>query len=143
MESIHPYLIFSGNCEEAFEFYAQVFGTQIGFSTRYKDGPMEVSSEFKDKIMHMSMSIGEATLMGSDNCIIPSKQEEGLLVGNNVHLSVSYGQEISQSMISERFQKLAVGGTVKMPLQNTFWGSYFGMLVDKYGVHWMFSQEHH
>ncbi len=122
------YLTFDGNCEDAFEFYKSVFGGEFKMKSRFSEGPMDVSEDMKDKIMHVSLKIGDQVLMGSDGLQGPK--------GNNVSISVY--TESSQDM-DEKFNKLAEGGNITMPPGNQFWDSYFGMLTDKYGINWMFS----
>lgn len=95
-----------------------------------------MSDEDKNKIMHISLPISQETvLMGSDSF-------EGfgskIIEGNN--FSISINCETTEE-VDRMFTGLSDGGTVKMPLNKTFWGSYFGMLIDRYGIHWMVSCE--
>ena len=130
------YLTFGGNCREAFEFYRDVFGGEFdSFSTFGEgEGEMEVADAQKDKVMHVSLRIGTGVLMGSDN----SEFGPPLVVGNNFSLSVP--TESRQSS-DELLAKLADGGTVTMPMEDTFWGAYFGMCTDKFGINWMVVHE--
>ncbi|MBC7537362.1 MAG: VOC family protein [Bacteriovorax sp.] len=133
MSSIQPYLMFSGNCEEAIKFYCDVFGGDVQYSTKYKDGPMDVPENWKEKIMHTTFIIRGDQLMASDS--FPGNDP---VKGNNINLFVSFDKNSSPDEI---FSKLAVGGKITLALENTFWGARFGQLVDRYGVSWMFNQE--
>lgn len=137
MATINPYLTFDGTCEEAFEFYKTIFGREFQFSGRFSEMPPnpempEMSEEDKNKIMHISLPISsETVLMGSD--VING---DDLVKGNNCTISIHCDtiQEVDQMFLG-----LSNGGKVTMPLNKTFWGSYFGMFTDKYGIHWMIS----
>ncbi|MDD4974566.1 MAG: VOC family protein [Bacteriovorax sp.] len=133
MSSIQPYLMFPGNCEEAIKFYCDVFGGEIKSSIKYKDGPMDVPEIWKEKIMHATFIIRGDQLMASDS--FPGNEP---VKGNNINLSVGFD---TKSRPDEAFNKLAKGGRIMMPLENTFWGARYGQLVDHYGVSWMFTQE--
>jgi PhnB protein len=136
--SINPYLTFTGNCEEAFDFYKSVFGGKFGYVGRFKEMPPqeghEMSEELGNKIMHISLPISKETvLMGSDTA-------EGFgpptIVGNNFSISINAP---SNKEADRLYNALAAGGSAFMPMSNTFWGSYFGMLTDKFGINWMVS----
>lgn len=138
MASINTYLTFNGNCEEAFNFYKSVFGGEFQYIGRFNEmPPMEgknVSPEQGNKIMHVSMAIGDGThLMGSD-----SSDEYGhaTVIGNNFSISVK-ADSIEEA--DKLFNGLSEGGRVNMPMEKTFWGSYFGMLTDKFDINWMVS----
>ena len=136
MVTINPYLNFSGNTEEAFNFYKSVFGGEFLMLQRFKDTPEagEISKDEKEKLMHISLPIGKGnTLMATDAL---ESMGHKVTAGNNFHLSV----ETETREEAERiFKSLSEGGKVTMPQDNTFWGSYFGMLTDKYGIQWMVS----
>lgn len=139
MATVNPYLTFNGNCEEAFTFYKSVFGGEFHQISRFKDMPemagMKVPESANEKLMHISLPISKETiLMGSD--------------ANPMMGSVSIGQHLSLSISTESkaeadkiFNSLSMDGKITMPLSDTFWGSYFGMLIDKYGFIWMISYE--
>jgi PhnB protein len=129
MHSFNPYLTFDGDCEEAFRFYQDCFGGNITIIQRFGDSPMPVPDSHKDKIMHMELEAHPVHLMGSDG----SPQHQ-VMKGNTVTFNLAFHDSAEQETI---FNKLAAGGKVSMPLENTFWGSRFGMLTDKFGVHWM------
>lgn len=138
MAQINVYLNFEGNCLEAFEFYKSVFGGEFPYIGKFSDMlPSEeypVSEADKNKIMHISLPISQETvLMGSD--VIGGNCAGGKFVkGNNIQLSVNAG---SREEAEKLFNGLSAGGEVTMPLQDTFWGAYFGMWTDKFGISWM------
>lgn len=132
------YFHFEGNCEEAFNFYKSVFGGEFMYMGRFGEMPPQegmppIPDEFKQKIMHVSLQVGETVLMGSDtggDCGL------GFVAGNNVNLSITLD---SKPEADKLFAKLSSGGNVIMPLEDMFWGEYFGMFVDKFGINWMIS----
>ncbi len=137
MPSINPYLTFNGNCEDAFNHYKSVFGGEFPYIGRFKDMPPQegqpaMSEAQGNMIMHVSLPIGpHTTLMGSDT------SEEFCQTynpGNTITISVNADSRDEADRI---FNGLAQGGEVQMPMDNTFWGAYFGMLKDKFGINWM------
>ena len=127
---LNPYLSFKGQCAEAFEFYKQCLGGNIQTMMTHGGSPMadQVPSEWRDKILHATLIVGESTLMGAD---VPpdSYKEPG---------GFSITIQINDSAEAERiFGALSEGGTVTMPLQETFWAARFGMVVDRFGIPWM------
>ena len=143
MKAVNPYLNFSDNCEEAFEFYKSVFGGEFLTVMRFKDVPAEALDESHqlpaseaEKIMHVALPIGQGTiLMGSD---VPEAMG-AVTTGTNFFISISAE---SEAEATELFNKLSAGGQVSMPLEKAFWGDYFGMLTDKFGVQWMVSYDY-
>ena len=139
--TINPYLTFDGNCEEAFHFYQSVFGGKFPYLGRFGEmPPMEgqppVPESEKNKIMHISLPISKETiLMGSDSS---DAFGHATIVGNNYSISVNAVNDAEADRI---YNGLAAGGKTTMPMSKTFWGSYFGMLVDKFGIQWMVSHE--
>lgn len=134
MATVNPYLNFLGNTEEAFNFYKSVFGGEFVGLQRFKDTPEadKLSAADQDKIMHVALPIGSSTiLMGTDAL---ESMGHTLTLGNN--LSLAIGAE-SKEEAEKIFNGLAEGGEVEMPLQDTFWGAYFGMTADKFGIKWM------
>ena len=133
MPSINPYLNFAGNTEEAFTFYKSVFGGEFAMIQRFGQTPDgNVPPNLKDKIMHVSLPIGKNNiLMGTDAC-----EEMGfnLTWGNNFYICISPD---SKEEADKLFNSLAEGGKVNMPLQEMFWGAYYGDLTDKFNVKWM------
>ncbi|MFV8268568.1 VOC family protein [Flavobacterium sp. GT2N3] len=136
MASINPYLIFNGNCEEAFLFYQSVFGGEFPYIGKYKDMPPKegnpVLSEVDgNKIMHVTLPIGDGSvLMGSDS----NSAGGAVAIGQNISISIN---ALSAAEADKLFDGLSAGGTVTMPMNQTFWGAYFGMFVDKFGINWM------
>lgn len=135
MKAVNPYLIFNGNCEEAFNFYKSVFGGEFQYLGRFSEMPAseckDLPKEALNKIMHVSLPIGKETLlMGSD--VNPNMEQ--VKFGQNISLSISTSSKEEAETV---FNSLSKGGKVTMPLQDTFWGSYFGMLEDKYKFVWM------
>jgi PhnB protein len=138
MATINPYLIFNGNAEEAFNFYKSVFGGEFMMISRFIDSPEgnKVSEAWANKLLHVSLPVGDSVLMGSD----PPEEWTGKHeTGNNFNLSYSAK---SEAEVDEKFKQLSEGGQVHMPVGKTFWGAYFGMLRDKFGVQWMVSYDY-
>jgi len=135
MPSINSYLNFNGNTEEAFNFYKSVFGGEFQVLMRFKEVPPEhqASPAEANKIMHVTLPIGKANvLMGSD---VPEAFGKAI-TGTNVSISVSAE---SKDEADRLFKGLSNEGKATMPMSDTFWGSYFGMLTDKYAIQWMVS----
>ena len=136
MARINVYLTFDGTCEEAFNFYKSVFGGDFPMVGKFGDMPPQegmppISDEVKNRIMHMSLPISaETVLMGSDT--MPGIHDHQ--VGNNISLSINTDSREEADLI---FTGLSAGGKVSMPLADTFWGAYFGMWTDKFGINWM------
>lgn len=139
MTTVNPYLTFNGNCEEAFHFYKAVFGKDFQFVGRYKDIPPTDRQNFAmgdEKIMHISLPISNETiLMGCDSS---DSFEQGISFGNNISLSVNTDTKENADKI---FNGLCAGGVIKMPMAETFWGTYFGVVTDKFGIHWTVGAE--
>lgn len=137
MATIHTYLNFDGNCEKAFLFYKAIFGGEFTFLSYFKDMPDAEDSKIveadKKKIMHVSLPIGNSILMGSDTISQPGNNFKQ---GNNFSLSITTESKLEADTL---YQRLSVSGKQIMPLEDTFWGDYFGMLVDQFGVSWMIS----
>lgn len=135
MIKINPYLNFAGNAEEAFSFYKSVFGGEFAMLQRFKETPEadKVPTEEQDKLMHVALPIGGNVLMATDAL---ESMGQKLAVGNNITLSLSVE---SQAEADRIFAALSPGAKIDMPLQKTFWGAYFGMLTDKFGIQWMVS----
>ncbi len=132
MASINPYLNFNGTAEEAFRFYQSIFGGEV-FIQKMKDAPgsENFSEHDKNLVMHASLPIGGQILMASD-CV--ESMGHKLIPGNYSYISMSPDSREDATRI---FNALAEGGTVEMPMEDMFWGDYFGSLVDKYGIPWM------
>jgi len=139
MTTVNVYLNFNGNCEDAFLFYKSVFGGEFSYLGRFKEMPPQegmppLSKEMEDKIMHVSLPISKETiLMGSDT---GGEWAPNFKQGNNFSISINTD---SKEKADALFYGLTKGGIITMPLNNTFWGDYFGMFTDKFGVNWMVS----
>ena len=141
MATVNVYLTFNGNCEDAFNFYKSVFGGDFRYMGRFGEMPpaedgKKVNPEDANKIMHVSLPISKETvLMGSDT---GGEWAAHYKAGNNFSISVNAD---SRGEADKLFAGLSGGGQVTMPMGDMFWGSYFGMFTDKYGVNWMVSYE--
>ncbi len=132
---LNPYLNFDGNAEEAFNFYKSVFGGEFAggiMKMSSAPGTENLPDDEKERVMHVSLPLDNGqTLMASD--IVPSMGHK-LTQGNNVYLSL---HPDSKEEADQLFNALAEGGKVEMPMEDQFWGDYFGSLVDKFGIGWM------
>ncbi|MFJ5716713.1 VOC family protein [Neobacillus sp. NPDC093127] len=135
--SVDVYLNFNGNCRDAVEFYAQVFGTEkpqiMTFGETPPNPEYPLPEEAKNLVMHARLTISGSNVMFSDT--FPGMP---FTVGNNINLAI-----VSKNMdeIKSSFNQLKEGGTVGMDLQETFWSKCYGHLTDKFGVNWQFSYE--
>lgn len=135
---VNTYLNFSGNTEEAFNFYKSVFGREFISFQRFKEGPESegLSKKEKELILHVALPICEThTLMGTD---APESMGFNLIQGNSIYISMMVD---SREEADSLYQKLSTGGQIEMPLEDVFWGGYFGIFTDKFGVKWMISHE--
>ena len=142
MAKMNPYLNFDGKAEEALNFYKSVFGGEFQSVNRMSEAPgtENLPENEKNRIMHISLPIDQhTTLMASD--ILPSAGHK-LIEGNNVQISL---HPESREETERLFNGLSVGGKIEMPLQDTFWGAYFGSFQDKFGIGWMvnYDKNHH
>jgi PhnB protein len=131
---MNPYLMFDGQCEAAFKFYERCLGGNIAALLTYGESPMaaQMPSEERGKIMHARLVVGDKVLMGGDAPQGHYEKPQGF--------TVTLG--IDDPGEAERvFDALAEGGSVRMPLQETFWALRFGMLVDRFGTPWMINCE--
>lgn len=143
MAHTSTYLNFANQTEAAFEFYKSVFGGEfVGGVNRFKDIPPspespKLSDADMNLIMHIELRIlGGHRLMGTD---APASMGFNVNMGNNVHISL---HPDSKEEADALFAKLSEGGKVEMPMDDMFWGAYFGSLRDKFGVQWMINYEH-
>ena len=131
---INPYLSFKGECEEAFGFYAQCLGGQLGAIFRYAGTSLayQVPVDWQDKVMHGSLKIGDLELNGGDVAPDAYQKPQGF----------SLSIQLQDATEAERmFGELSAGGRVSVPLQKTFWAERFGMVVDRFGIPWMINCE--
>ena len=135
MQAIIPYLTFKGDCKEAMEFYAKCLNGNLEQVSTFSEMKMEVAAEYKDKIMHGILKAGDLTLMFSDTI----EKTMATVKGNSISLSMNFDDK---ETMTTTFEALADGGNITMPLQDTDWGAYFGMLSDKFGIHWMFNHDY-
>ena len=138
MARTSTYLTFSGKTEEAFMFYKSVFNSEFSCDiARFGDVPPQdgspvISEEEKNLIMHIELPIlGGHILMGTD---APESMEFKVNFGNNVYINL---EPDSRKEADRLFTTLAIGGKIEMPIQDMFWGAYYGSLVDKFGIRWM------
>lgn len=128
---LSPYLNFNGDCEQAMKFYQSVLGGELEIN-RFADfasPDIALAESQKDKIMHASLINGALTFMASDGA--PNREVN---FGNSVSISIA-GQD--EAELTNFLSGLSQGGTVTMPLAKQIWGDSFGMLTDKFGIHWM------
>ncbi|MBW7891856.1 MAG: VOC family protein [Chitinophagaceae bacterium] len=130
---LNPYLNFAGNAEQAFRFYQSVFGGEL-FLQRMSEAPgtEHLSEEERGYAMHVSLPIGDGQFLMASDCIESMGQH--LKPGNNNYISI---QTDSREQADQLFKGLSEGGQVEMPLEDMFWGDYFGSFTDKFGVCWM------
>ncbi len=137
MATTNTYLTFNGNCEAAFNFYKSVFGGEFTYLGKFGEIPesdeYKVAEEDKNKIMHVGLPIGSSILMGSDT---GGEWAPSFVQGNNFSVAVTAA---SKEEADKLFNGLSANGLVTMPMENTFWGDYFGMFTDQFGVNWMVS----
>ena len=134
MPKLNPYLNFNGQAEAAFTFYQSIFGGNfVGGVHKMSSmpGSENLPVEEREYVMHIALNIGKDLLMASD--ILPSAGQV-LIEGNNNYVSIFPD---SKEQAVHFFNKLSEGGAVEMPLEDQFWGDYFGCLTDKFGVKWM------
>lgn len=131
---VQPYLCFNGRCDEALELYKKVFNTKIDFLMRFSEAPegacggAPLPDAWKDKVMHSSMQVGESTVMFTDG----NSSEPAKFDGINLTVVAATAAEADRL-----FTGLGEGGSVIMPLGETFFSPRFGMVNDKFGVTWM------
>jgi len=138
MASIQPHINFNGNAEEAFHFYQSVFGGEFSKIIRFKDlaGPgFEIDKEEENKLMNIALSIGDNVLIGND---VP--QFMGSVSEEENRSKIAIFAE-SRAEADHIFLGLSAGGSVEVPMADSPWGSYFGMLRDKYGIEWTITFE--
>ena len=133
--TVNVYLTFNGNCREAVDFYAQVFGTEkpqiMTFGESPSDPNYPLPEDAKDLVMHTRLTISESVVMFSDT--FPGTP---FATGNNISLAIVSG---NVDDLTSYFNQLKEGGTVNMEFQETFWSKCYGMVTDKYGIQWQLS----
>lgn len=135
---LNTYLAYKdGRCEEAMTFYKDIFNGEFTTFMRFGEAPptaFKVAEKDKDLVMHCTLEFNNCLLMASDT-ILPDKVNPG----NNFSLSINVANE---NEAASYFNALMEGGTEIMPFEDAFWGGKFGMLLDKFGVQWMFTSAH-
>jgi PhnB protein len=129
---IQPYLFFGGRCQEALDFYRQALGANVEVVMRFDESPHPMpegmlAPGFEKKVMHSSFTVNGARVLASDGC----RAEDGGFHGVSLVLNVS-----DEAEAHRYFDALAVGGAVTMPLGKTFWSPCYGMVKDKFDLHW-------
>jgi PhnB protein len=134
IKSLNPYLNFDGTAEKAIQLYERALGAKAENLMRFGDMQgAQVSPEHKNRIMHARLNIGGGVVMVSDvQPGMPAPKQ------SNTHVLLDFDDSAE---MTKKFDALAAGGRVTMPLQETFWGARFGMLTDPYGIQWMFNCE--
>ena len=133
MALINPYINFNGNTEEAFHFYKSVFGGEFIKIIRFKEmasPEYTIPEKEANKIMHIALPIGKNILMGND---VPESM--GPVNENENRSKIAVSAE-SREEADQIFNELSAGGTIEFPINDSPWGSYFGMFRDKYGIEW-------
>lgn len=139
MSRVSTYLNFTNQTEEAFNFYKSIFGTEFVDGIHRmgevppQPGQPELSEADKNCVMHVALPILDGhQIMGTD---VPTSMGFEVIKGNNMYITLEPDTRVETEKL---FNGLAAGGTVHMPLQEMFWGSYYGSCTDKFGVNWMF-----
>lgn len=134
MAQINPSINFNGNCEEAFRFYASVFGSEFSAIVRFKEianDAFPIPEAEADKIMHIALPIGQNMLIGNDVPEVMGKVNE---MENRSKIVINTETKEEADAL---FNGLTAGGTIEVPISDSPWGTYFGMFRDKYGIEWM------
>lgn len=133
MITINPYIYFNGNCEEAFNFYAIVFGKKISSISRFKEVPQPKREMFKepdDKIMHVTLPISKETMLnGSDNSLAYAEMVKYKSFTLIIHTE-------TKEEVDRIFEGLSQNGEIIVQVGLTFWGAYYGQCIDKFGISW-------
>ena len=133
MITINPYIYFNGTCEEAFNFYATVFQKEISHMSKYKDVPKanrDLFTESDEKVMHVTLPLSEETMLnGSDNSLVYKEMIKDKTFTLIIHTD-------SREEVDRLYEALSQNGQIIVPVAMTFWGSYYGQCIDKYGISW-------
>lgn len=138
MKAVNTYLNFKGNTEEAFNFYKSVFGGEFMNVTRFGNTPEadKVPEEDKNKIMHIALPLSNGSVLMATDAL--ESMGHKLTPGNNYSICISTE---SKEETDKLFAGLSAGGKVEMPPMQMFWGAYFGMFTDKFGIQWMLNYD--
>jgi len=128
--NVNPYLFFDGRCEEALEFYKSAIGAKVGMMMRFKEspGPHHAAPGSENKVMHACFNVGDSPIMASDGMNKGKPNFDGFAISINAK---------DEAEAEKLFNALLPGGAATAPLAETFFAKRFGMLKDKFGVHWM------
>lgn len=131
---LNPYLLFNGQCEEAFRFYERTLGARIETILTPEGTPAEANTPpaLRKKVLHGRLALNGQTVMASD--CPPERYTRP--AGFSIHVGYQDPREAERV-----FGALAEGGTVEMPIQETFWAVRFGTVVDRFGIPWMVNCE--
>ncbi len=134
IQQLNPYLTFNGTAEEAIRLYERALGARTEGPMRFGDVPgTNVAPEHRNRVMHARLTLDAGVIMISD-----APPNAAAATETNVHVCLHF-EDLAD--MTTKFEALAKGGTVTMPLQDTFWAEKFGMLTDAFGVRWMFNCE--
>ena len=139
MVAVNPYLNFNGNTEDAFNHYKSIFGGEFAMIQRFRETPEapRLPADAGNKIMHIALPIGKNNvLMGTD--VVDGTGHPAVKQGNNFYITLSVE---SREEGDKLFNGLSQGGKAQLEMQDTFWGAYFGIATDKFGVQWMISYD--
>jgi PhnB protein len=132
IKQLNPYLMFNGTAEQAIKLYETALGATTEGPMRFGDAPGgDPASAHKDRVIHALLHIGGGAIMVSD-----SMPDNPVPLEGNVHVCLDFDDAAE---MTKKFDALAAGGKVTMPLQDTFWGATFGTLTDAFGIQWMFN----
>ena len=132
IKQLNPYLNFNGTADKAIQLYERALGAKVENAQRFGDVPgMNFPTEHKNRVMHAVLRIGTGMLMLSD-----TMPDQPAASGGNVHITLDFDDP---GEMTKKFDALAAGGKVTMPLGDTFWGAQFGVLTDAFGIPWMFN----
>jgi PhnB protein len=134
MKAINTTIIFNGETETAFSFYKSVFGGEYNNFQRMREmpGAPPMSAQAGEKILHVALPVGNSVLMGMD---MPEGRGK-VNYGNNFMVTLDTSSEEETTRL---FNSLSASGTITMPLDHQFWGAFFGMVTDQFGIQWMLS----
>ena len=134
LTTVNAYLTFDGTAAEAIALYQHALGAKVTFLQRFGEIPDSTfEGDVAQRVMHATLTLGAGTLMISDSMPGPTVSR-----GTSIQVCLQYA---GIDEVDRQFAALAEGGQVTQPLENTFWGARFGMLVDRYGVSWMLNAE--
>ncbi len=132
LTSVNPYLFFSGNCRKSMDFYQGILGGKLDIMP-FEGSPLDVSSAYKQRVMHGNLMIGNISIMASDG--MPGQE---IVKGGMTSVSLNFNDVEEAETV---FNSLSEGGKISMAFQETFWGAKFGSFTDKFGIDWMVNCE--